>query len=238
MLNDTRPRIAVVVQARFSSARLPGKVLLPLRGRALLGHLLDGLAQCRTIDGIILATSTDQTDDPILVFAHDSGMACYRGPLADVASRVLGAARCADAEALVRISGDSPLLDPTLVDHAVSLFRSGGVDLVSNVVRRTFPKGQSVEVISCHALTRALAEMSTAYEREHVTPFFYAHPEAYTIRSFEAAHPRPDVQLSVDEPADLERCEAILAALGEAPWKAGWEACVRACDALQGTAGS
>jgi spore coat polysaccharide biosynthesis protein SpsF len=224
--------VIATIQARFTSQRLPGKVLRPLRGRPLLAHLLDSLQHCRTLDGIILATSRDDADDPVAAFATAAGVACYRGPLHDVATRMLQAAGVADADAIVRISGDSPLLDPALVDHAVDVFRAQPVDLVSNVVRRTFPRGQSVEVISTRALARAIPGMATADEREHVTTHFYRRPACYLIRSFEAEHPRPDVQLSVDEPADLARCEAILALLDRPHWQAGWEACVRQSDAV------
>lgn len=229
-------RVIAVVQARYSSRRLPGKVLRPMRGRPMLSHVFDGLSHSVNIDGMVLATSTDTSDDPVAAFARDAGIACHRGSLTDVASRMLEAARSANAGALVRISGDSPLLDPALVDQAVSLIRSHGGDLVTNVARRTFPQGQSVEVISYAALARALTAMTTPHEREHVTPHFYARPGAYVIRSFEAEHPRPELQLSVNDPQDFERCEAILEALGQPHWQAGWEACARASDRLQARA--
>jgi len=218
----------VVVQARFSSSRLPGKVLRPLRGRPMVAHLLDNMAHCREVDGIVLATSDQPSDDPIAAFAASIGVACHRGPLDDVATRVWSAARQSGADALVRVSGDSPLLDPALVDHAVRLFRSSPADLVSNVVTRSFPKGQSVEVMSCDALARAIDQMTTHEEREHVSPYMYAHPEQFVITAFRAEAPRPDLQLSVDDAADFDRCEAILEVLGQPAWKAGWEACARA----------
>jgi spore coat polysaccharide biosynthesis protein SpsF len=225
-------KVIAVVHARFTSERLPGKVLRPLCGRPLISHLLDGLSRCRTLDGIVLATSIEPSDDAIARFATDSGADCVRGPLVDVAARILQAAASRDADAVVRLSGDSPLLDPALVDHAVDIFRQDPPDLVTNVWPRSYPKGQSVEVIACAALTRVVADMTTAHEREHVTPRFYAHPEQYTIRSFATPRPRPDVQLSVDNEADLKCCEAILTALARPHWDAGWEACVAAFDAL------
>ena len=218
----------VVVQARFNSARLPGKVLRPLRGRPMVAHLLDNLSHCQEIDGVILATSDQPSDDPIAAFAASARVVCHRGPLDDVATRVWSAARQSGADALVRVSGDSPLLDPALVDQAVRLFRTDTADLVSNVVTRSFPKGQSVEVMSCAALGRAIDRMTTPAEREHVTPYFYAHPDEFVITAFRAEMPRPDLQLSVDDADDFAHCEAILDALGQPAWQAGWEACVRA----------
>jgi spore coat polysaccharide biosynthesis protein SpsF len=221
-----------VVQARFGSERLPGKVLRPMRGQPMLGYLLEALTHCRSIDVVVVATSADASDDAVALFAQASGVRCHRGSLDDVASRVLGAAEAVRADAVIRLSGDSPLLDPAVVDRGVELFRSEPSDLVSNVVTRSFPRGQSVEVLSRDALARAVAVMTSAHEREHVTPHFYSNAADYVIRSFCAAHPRPDVQLSVDDEDDFVRCEAILESLGRPPWEAGWEACVRAADAL------
>jgi spore coat polysaccharide biosynthesis protein SpsF len=229
-------RVVAVVQARLSSRRLPGKVLRPLGGRPLLAHLLEVLATVPGLDGVVVATSADSDDDPVAAFAAAAGVAVHRGPLDDVAGRLLGAAAAAEADALVRVNGDSPLLDPALVRHAVRLFREEVPDLVTNVLRRTYPRGQSVEVIRLAALRTAIARMTTAEEREHVTPYFYRCSREFTIRSFEAACPAPEIQLSVDEPEDLVRCEAILAALGNPSGRPGWEACVRAAASLDGTA--
>ena len=231
----SRDRICVVavVQARLTSERLPGKVLLPIQGQPMIGYQLEGLRHCRSIDRLVLATSSDPSDDAIAEFAQGASVSCYRGSLENVASRVLNAAVAAGADVVVRLSGDSPLLDPALVDHAVAMFRSDHADLVSNVVSRTFPKGQSVEVLSPGALARAVDAMTTPHEREHVTPYFYAHPEEFAIRSFTAAVPRPEVQLSVDDASDFARCEAILSSLGRPSWEAGWEECVRVSDALK-----
>jgi spore coat polysaccharide biosynthesis protein SpsF len=228
--------VVAVIHARLSSARLPGKVLRPLGSRPLLGHLLENLQHAQSLDGMVVATSDDPSDDAVAAFVDQVGVSCYRGSLNDVAGRVLAAADKVGARAIVRVSGDSPLLDPALVDQAVAQFGTEGGDVVSNVVVRTFPKGQSVELVTRDALARAVAAMTTPAEREHVTPYLYAHPDRFRIRSFTAAVARPEVQLSVDTLADLERCEAVLTALGAPAWQVGWEACVRASDRLAGRA--
>jgi spore coat polysaccharide biosynthesis protein SpsF len=198
----------------------------------MIAHLLESLAACRTLDAVVVATSADPSDDPLAEFCARTGVRCHRGPLDDVAARLLAVAKAEGATALVRLSGDSPLLDPGLVDQAVTLFRSGAADLVSNTSPRSFPKGQSIEVVATSALERAVAGMTTSHEREHVTPHIYAHPDAFSICSFAAGTPRPEVQLSVDTAEDFARCDAIITRLGQPPWAAGWEACVRAADAL------
>src|SRR5262245_42610822 len=118
-----RGPIVVVVQARFSSARLPGKVLRPMAGRPMLAHLFDRVHRASEPDAVWLATSTDASDDPVASLAAALGVACHRGPLDDVLGRFIGAAEAARAAAVVRVNGDSPLLDPALIDRAIGLYR-------------------------------------------------------------------------------------------------------------------
>ena len=208
------PRIVVAVQARMSSQRFPGKVLIDLLGSPMLGHLLDRLGQCKAINGLIVATSDDSSDDAVAAYTAVRGIACHRGDLDDVAGRLIGAAEAMDADALVRISADSPLLDPALVDEAIGLFRDHRVDLVTNVQKRTFPKGQSVEVVSLSALRAAWSKGMTVDEREHVTKHFYDHAGDYVIRNMVHDPVCGDVQLSVDTPEDLRYVSRILSRLG------------------------
>lgn len=217
----------------MSSRRLPGKALRPIQGRALLGHVVDRVRRCRTINGLRIATSSNSDDDAIAEFARTEAVELHRGALDNVAGRLLDAAVAAQADALVRISADSPLIDPAIVDQAVELYRRQRADLVSNVVRRTFPKGQSVEVIAVPALKRAVEVMTTADEREHVTPWFYANPGRVRIVGFESATPRPQMQLSVDTLEDLQRVAAILSRLGEPAAAHGLDAVVGAANDLE-----
>jgi spore coat polysaccharide biosynthesis protein SpsF len=223
-------RVIGVVQARVSSQRLPGKILMKLGDRPSLEYLLDSLGHAVRLDQVVVATSIDPSDETTAAFALAQGVACCRGPLDDVAARLLLAGEEYHADGIVRINADSPLIDPALVDQAVGLFLEGGVDVVTNVRPRTFPKGQSVEVIALAALRRAVAGMTTVHEREHVTPYIYAHPEQFSIRAFVTDQPRPDVQLSIDDAADFARCSAIIEALPAPPWQVGWRACVAAYD--------
>src|SRR6185295_19366594 len=231
-----RMRIVGVIQARASSQRLPGKILKPLCGRPMLDHLLEGLAHAAQLDDLVIATSLDPSDDATEAFAEERGVACFRGSLENVALRMLAAGESRQAGAVARINGDRPLLDPAIVDRGVQLFREGGVDIVTNVRPRSFPKGQSVEVIAIDALRRAVASMSAAEDREHVTPFIYARPQEFPLHSFAAETPRPELQLSVDDAADFERCAAIVRALRVPAWQAGWQRCVAEYDRLEAAA--
>jgi spore coat polysaccharide biosynthesis protein SpsF len=200
-----------VIQARYSSQRLPGKVLREVIGEPLLGLLLERLARCLKVRHIVVATSTDPSDDAVAAFCQARSVAFYRGPLDDVLGRFVGVAAGLDEPALVRINGDSPLLDPAIVDHAIGLFQEGGADVVTNVHPRSFPKGESVEVIAVPALRRAAEETDDPLDREHVTRFFYRRPEHFGIRNFKREPNAADIQLSVDTPADFEALVQLVA---------------------------
>ncbi len=139
-------KIGVIIQARMSSQRLPDKVLTMVNGKPLLQYLLERLTHCSSIDQIVVATSEDKSDDPIAVFCHEYGALCFRGPLQNVAKRFYMALEKYNLDAFVRVCCDSPMLDQKLIDQGVKLF-NGEYDLVTNTLRRSYPVGQSVEVI-------------------------------------------------------------------------------------------
>ena len=184
----------IVIQARYSSERLPGKVMRPLLGKPLLGWLIERMQAVPGPECVIVATSDRAEDDPVAAYAQSMGAAVHRGPLDDVLARFVGAADAFRLDVVVRVSGDSPLLDPALVSEAL---RACGreIDLASNVVERSFPKGQSVEAIAAGALRRIDALPLQAAEREHVTPYFYSHPGEFRIHGFSSASPAADVRL-------------------------------------------
>lgn len=223
-------RIGIIVQARMSSSRLPGKMLRELSGKPLLVWLLEGLATCSGADMLAVATSIERSDDPISNFCARAGVSCFRGPLDDVAGRFLGAAEVFGLDALVRICGDSPFIDPGLVDAIIAQYREGDADIVSNVRVRTFPKGQSVEVFSVAALRRAIASMDDALDREHVTRFFYANPGLFTIRSVESGGRHGELSLCVDTPEDMTRLEDMTRRHGFDLRRPSWHELVRALE--------
>ena len=219
-------RIGAVVQARMGSTRLPGKMLMELDGHPALDYLLERLRHAETLDAVIVATSIEPADDAIAGHCAAAGVACHRGAHDDVATRLLEAAEAAGLDALVRVNGDSPLLDQALVDRGVRLFRQGGRDLVTNVHPRSFPRGQSVEVIDCAALRAALLRLS-GQDREHVTSGLYRDPAELTIENFDAgvegAGPDGgDTRLVLDTPEDARSIEAVLGAMRRPHWQYRW----------------
>jgi len=198
-----------IIQARFSSARLPGKVLRPMAGKPLLGWLIERLRAARRVTGIVLATSAEDSDDAIAAYAGQEGIDCYRGSLTDVAGRLTSAAERASAEWFVRVSGDSPLVVPTVIDDVIALFQYARPDLATNVQLRTFPKGFSVEAISVASLQRARVMMRPG-EHEHVTGVFYRCPEQFRIVNVTSGSDWGSVQLSVDTAEDFSLIERML----------------------------
>lgn len=204
--------IGIIVQARLSSQRLPGKVLKTLGGRPLLSYLIHRL-QNLSVPWLI-ATSEDPSDDRLANFCQSQSLPCYRGSLQQVATRVYQAAQSQGWQALVRVCGDSPLLDPNLIQQAIRLYQTGPDALVSNVFPRSFPKGQSVEVLPLHWLGNALNDMS-ADDQEHVTAYFYRHTERYLIRNFSAPQDHSRQRLVVDTPEDFVCLESAIVRLGD-----------------------
>ena len=205
--------MVLLVQARINSSRLPNKVLTLVNGIPLLGYLISKLAKTNDKTKIIIATSDKLIDDPIEKFCIEQKITCFRGPLVDVARRMLSAAIHFEADAFVRINGDSPLIDRALIDCAVEIFENGEYDLVTNTFPRSFPIGQSVEVIKTSTFEKAYRKMTKLEELEHVTKYFYDHPEYFKIHNFTNDIDLSHYRLVVDTPEDLDRIKKIITSM-------------------------
>lgn len=194
----------IIVQARMTSTRLPGKVLLPLAGEPMLVRLLERLRRVQRADGIVIATTTNVTDDPIAALCAQQGVPCHRGSELDVLSRYADAARLHAADVVVRITSDCPLIDPALIDQLIAVYEEGDSDYVSNMLPPTWPYGMAVEVFSATALAQAHAEATQDAEREHVTPFIYWHPQRYRLRNVASPVALSHHRWTVDTPEDYE----------------------------------
>ncbi len=200
-------RIVCIIQARMSSTRLPGKVLLPLAGQEVLAHVLDRLAVCETIDDVVVATSTQQSDDVLAQWCEIHGVQVFRGSLNDVLDRYYQCAVKARADAVVRITADCPALDPTIVDEVVRGFMSGSYDLF--YLGGEFPDGLDCAVFSFPALERAWRESTLKSEREHVGPYVVNHPEWFHLGSLQKFTGLAHHRWTLDEPRDLVFLRAI-----------------------------
>lgn len=208
-------KIVAIIQARMTSTRLPGKVLREVLGKPLLGHQVERLRRCRTLDEIVLATTVNATDDPVVAFAEGEGLRFWRGSEEDVLARFAGAAEMAGADIVVRLTADCPLIDPELVDEVVTALTESDppLDYVSNAGSETLPAGLDAEVMRAAALFAAHAEAVERQEREHVTPFIYNHPDRFACRILRHDPPIEGQRWTVDQPEDFELVRRILEAL-------------------------
>lgn len=202
----------IILQARMASTRLPGKVLMDVAGRPMLVQQLRRLARCRQADEIVVATTTNATDDPIVALVRAEGVRWFRGSETDVLGRYVGAAREAKAEVVVRVTADCPLIDPNESDRVIEALTAqrDRCDYASNVVRRTFPQGLDTEALYVDTLERLdrLAQSSPA--REHVTYFILnEHPELFSIHPVADSENNADLRWTVDMPQDLEMVRAL-----------------------------
>ncbi len=208
-------RVAAIVESRMGSRRLPGKTLRPLLGRPMVCRLIERVRRAALVDVVCLATSVDPSDVPLEELARGEGVACYRGSLEDVLGRTVGAARSVQADLIVEITGDCPLVDPGIVDAAVRRYGQGDADYLINVLDRlSFPIGFDVQVYSRSLLEEVEGLATDPDDRANVTPYIYHHPERYRVVNLLAppALDRPGYRLCVDYPEDF----AVIAAIYEA----------------------
>jgi spore coat polysaccharide biosynthesis protein SpsF len=208
-------KTGVIIQARMSSTRLPGKVLMQLpwgSGISVLGQVIRRLKRARSLDTVIVATTTGDEDDPIVEAAMSEGAEVFRGELDDVLSRYYHAAKEFGLDVVVRVTSDCPCVDPEVLDAVVWKREEEGADYASNTLQRTFPHGLDTEVFTFDALERAFSEAREPDEREHVTPYLYQSGN-FNIAGMEApAHlRRPDIRITLDVPEDY----ALLCAVYE-----------------------
>lgn len=205
-------RVVAVVQARMSSSRLPGKVLAEIGGTPAIDRLIARLARARELAGIVVATSTDPSDDAIATTVEALGVPVVRGPLGDVLGRYRLAAERHPCDAVVRITADCPFIDPAVVDAVVRSWRESDVAYAANCLDpRTFPTGLDTEVVSRDALEAAAAEATAPAEREHVTPYLRERPGRFGHARVERSPSAGHVRIVLDTPEDLAFLRSLAA---------------------------
>lgn len=202
---------AIIAQARMTSTRLPGKILADLAGRPMLEQEIRRLRRCTRADEIVVATTTNADDDPVVELCRRLDLRWYRGDEHDVLARYLGAARELRCDVIVRVTADCPLIDPAEVDRVID--GVDGVDYCANVLERSFPRGLDAEALWIDVLERVARMARSKAAREHVTWFIREErPELFAVRSVVGEHDNSDLRWTVDEPADLELVRRIYAA--------------------------
>lgn len=207
MTEKKRRKIVATIEARMTSTRLPGKALLPALGRPLIGHLIDRVKTVSLIDEIVLATTDNDTDDVLAEFAANESISVFRGSEDDVLGRVVGAAQSANADVLVQLSGDCPLIDPDVIEQTIRVFQyNPSVQFCANAYYSSYPDGMDTAVLDIEILERS-AEMTTdELDREHVVRFIVNRPELFS-HLYLIAPPSmtwPGLGLTLDEQGDYE----------------------------------
>jgi spore coat polysaccharide biosynthesis protein SpsF len=207
--------VVAIIQARMNSTRLPGKVLLPLAGRPMLGCQIERMRRS-TVNEIVIATTTSSSDDGVVELARQERVGCFRGSEADVLSRYVGAARQYRADVVVRVTADCPLLDGEVLDRVVRdlLDNVSTCDYAANLLDRTYPRGLDVEAFFFDTLLRIDRLALSQASREHVTIVPRSErPERFLIRSVRDSEDNSDLRWTVDTREDFDAVRGLYDAL-------------------------
>lgn len=207
-------KIGIIIQARMSSSRLPGKIMLKLSGKEVLWHVVKRCQKSKLADKVIVATSTDMSDDKIEKFCLKNKFNVYRGNLTNVLERYYMAAKNNNLDTVIRISSDCPLVDPVLIDHLINKFKNRKYDYSSNIIKAgqtNFPIGLAVEIFSFKALEKNYKEATSDYEKEHVTPRFYENIKKFKISPILKPLPgyNKSCRITLDYPEDFKVIKSI-----------------------------
>ncbi len=205
-------RRIIIIQSRMTSTRLPGKILMDLDGIPMLAQQIRRLKRCRFAQDIVIATTTNRADDPLITLANQEDVRWYRGSEEDVLGRYRGAAAEAKAEIVVRVTSDCPLIDPEETDRVIQSLenKAGECDYAANIVHRTFPRGLDTEAFFFNVLERMDRMATSTPAREHVTYFLLKeHPELFRMESVEDREDHSALRWCVDTPDDFKLISAI-----------------------------
>lgn len=213
-------KVGIVVLARFNSSRLPGKALLCIKGKPILLYIIERLEQVISKEEIIIATSTEKTDDPIAEFSKKVGVSCYRGSLENVSERFYNASLEKNWDFAARINGDNVFVDIKLLERMIQVARTDKYNFISNVKKRTYPKGMSIEIVKLSYYSNFIITINNSSNyREHVTMILYENSDSthhYFVN--EELPAAAGIQLALDTVQDLERTQRIIYRFEKPHW--------------------
>lgn len=219
ILKPRNPEVVAIIQARMGSSRLPGKVLKDIGGKPMLHRIVLRARRSQYVGKVVVATTTDQDDDPVETLCLSSGIPCFRGDPHDVLDRYYQAARLFKAKTIVRLTADCPLIDPGEIDRTVQAFFRADVDFAANRLpppwKRTTPIGMDTEVVTIKALEKAWREAETKHAREHVMPYVYEEPGRFETLLVDHDPDLSHLRLTVDTYEDLALVREIFGHFGD-----------------------
>jgi len=211
--------LGCIIQARMGSTRLPGKVMRLLDGtNPSILFTIQQLKNCPNIDKIIVATTTHSEDDQIELFCKKIGIDVFRGNSDDVLLRYYDCAQSFSLDSIIRVTADCPLIDPSIVEKAISIFKNNNYDYVTNTYQRTYPDGNETELFSFSALQKANSLAKLPSEREHVTPFFKNNQNIFKIFNFEHETNLSELRWTMDYEEDAVLISAIIKKIEKRPF--------------------
>ena len=216
-------RVVATIEARMTSSRLPGKVLMDIEGKPMLSHVIQRAKRIKCVDQVVVATTTNKTDDQVVDLAEKMDAGVFRGSEDDVLVRVLEASRKNNADIIIEITGDMPLIDSTVVDEAYRFFIEGRYDYVSEISMKnsdkwnekmTFPLGFGAEIYRAAILEETAMLTDDPKDHEHVTSYIINHPEKFRLGGLQAegrfaSVRRPDIHLAVNTQGDMDLVREI-----------------------------
>ena len=205
-----RPEVTAIIQARMTSTRLPGKVMKEVLGQPLLSYLIERVQCCKGIKNIILATTLNSEDDPIVAYGNKQGISVFRGSENNVLERFHEAAMMYSARHIMRVTADCPLIDPDILYLLFEYYSVEKLDYVSNFIYPTLPDGLDAEIFTFEALDYACRHSSLQSEIEHVTPYIRTHPEIFKIGNWTYHEDLSKLRWTVDEPEDFEFVKQVI----------------------------
>ncbi len=204
-------KIVATIEARMGSSRLPGKILKNILDKPTLELLVERVRKSKHIEQVVVATTVDPSDNITEENCRKIGIDCFRGSSEDVLNRVLQTAKAYQADLIVELTGDCPLLDPEIIDSVIEKYLSGSFDYVSNVLERTYPRGLDTQVFSTAVLEKVSQITQDPADRENVSLYIYENPEQFKLGNVKASseHNRPDLRLTVDTVEDFKLISSI-----------------------------
>jgi spore coat polysaccharide biosynthesis protein SpsF len=209
-------KIVATIEARMTSSRLPGKVLKSALGKPMLYYLVHRLKKVPSIDSIVLATTSNKSDDILVEFSREQNIEYYRGSEEDVMLRVAEAARSVDADVIVEITGDCPIIDPEIIEQVISTYCDNNVDYVGNSNIRSYPDGMDVQVFSLDVLMKSISITNNLLDHEHVTLHIRNNSDLFSKIDV-VAPPElhwPELGLTLDERLDYKLIKIIIEHFG------------------------
>lgn len=198
-------KLVIIIPARMGSKRLRGKILKKINNYPLLWILIKRLKKVKSIKKIIVSTTKNKIDDKIIQFCKKNKISYYRGSTKNVAERVCKTALKFNADAFIRINGDSPFIDYRIIDKLINIFKKKKPDLMTNIFPRSFPIGQSVEIVDQKTLSTNLSKLTKKSYKEHITKYFYKNSKNFKIENFKNSKNYSNKKLAIDTKEDFER---------------------------------